>query len=43
MIAKIHSRRRLTRDPHKFVRLEIAFFAFLSLTVWSIRELRGIL
>lgn len=34
---------RVTRDGRKLVHLELAFFAFLSLTVWAIRELRGIL
>lgn len=34
---------RVTRDGRKLVRLELAFLAFLSLTIWATREIRGIL
>lgn len=34
---------RVTRNPRRLVRLELLFLASLSLTVWAIRELRGIL
>lgn len=34
---------RLTRNPRKLIRLELLFFVSLSLTVWALREFRGIL